>query len=51
MSAINFLMPPETRVTGHMAGDDVEVESRGFEVARRMLSDGAQSYMAWSTPT
>jgi energy-coupling factor transporter ATP-binding protein EcfA2 len=47
LAAINFLMPPETRLTGGLAGDEVEVESRGLAVARSMLSDGAQSYMAW----
>jgi energy-coupling factor transporter ATP-binding protein EcfA2 len=47
LSAVNFLMPPETTLTGGMAGDEVEVESRGLAVARSMLSDGAQSYMAW----
>lgn len=47
LSAINFLMPPDTTLTGGMAGGEVEVESRGLAVARSMLSDGAQSYMAW----
>lgn len=47
LTAINALMPPETRLTGGMQGDEVEVESRGLRVSRTMLSDGAQSYMAW----
>lgn len=47
LTAINALMPPDTRLTGGMQGDEVEVENRGLRVSRTMLSDGAQSYMAW----
>lgn len=47
LTAINTLMPPDTRLTGGMQGDEVEVENRGLKVSRTMVSDGAQSYMAW----
>lgn len=47
LTAINALMPPDTRLTGGMQGDEVEVENRGLRVSRTMLSDGAQSYIAW----
>ncbi len=47
LSAINALMPPDTRLTGDMQEDEVEVENRGLRVSRAMLSDGAQSYLAW----
>lgn len=47
LTAINTLMPPDTRLTGGMQGDEVEVENRGLRVSRTMVSDGAQSYMAW----
>lgn len=45
--AINVLMPPDVILTGAMRGDEIEVENRGLRVPRSMLSDGAQSYMAW----
>ena len=44
---INLLMPPDTFLTGRLHGDQIEVENRGLEVPRGMLSDGIQSYMAW----
>lgn len=44
---INVLMPPDTSLTGRLTDDQVEVENRGLKVARGMLSDGIQSYMAW----
>jgi hypothetical protein len=46
-SAINLLMPPDVVLTAGMRGDEIEVENRGLRVSRGMLSDGAQSYMAW----
>ena len=46
--AVNSLMPPDTTLTGSVAEDGLaRVVSRGVEVDRAMLSDGAQSYMAW----
>jgi hypothetical protein len=47
LSAINALMPPDTRLTGDLQENEVVVENRGLRVSRGMLSDGAQSYMAW----
>ncbi len=44
---INVLMPPDTLLTGELKEGQVEVENRGLKVARGMLSDGIQSYMAW----
>lgn len=45
---INALMPPDTRLTGTVKDGQIEVENRGLEVVRGMLSDGIQSYMAWT---
>lgn len=47
LAAINFLMPPDTRLSGAVEAGEVVVDNRGLEVPRSMLSDGAQSYMAW----
>lgn len=47
LAAINLLMPPDTSLTGRLRDGQIEVTSRGLTVTRGMLSDGAQSYMAW----
>lgn len=47
LEAINTLMPPDVVLTGEMSGDQIEVENRGLRVPSGLLSDGAQSYMAW----
>jgi energy-coupling factor transporter ATP-binding protein EcfA2 len=47
VNEINVLMPPDTFLTGELREGQIEVENRGLKVARRMLSDGIQGYMAW----
>lgn len=47
LDAINMLMPPDIIVTGSIVDDQIEVENRGLRVGAGLLSDGAQSYMAW----
>jgi hypothetical protein len=47
LDAVNRLMPPEVQLTGGVLDGLIEVENRGLKVSRAMLSDGAQSYMAW----
>jgi energy-coupling factor transporter ATP-binding protein EcfA2 len=48
LDLVNPLMPPDTAVTGDIDGSGrLLVESRGLVVPRTVLSDGAQSFLAW----
>jgi hypothetical protein len=48
IDTVNALMPPDTVVLGDVDGAGrLLVKSRGLEVPWTLLSDGAQSYMAW----
>lgn len=48
LGSINAMMPPDTRLTGKIEDGQIVVENRGLEVARGLLSDGIQSYLAWT---
>ena len=47
LDAVNRLMPPEVELTSGVLDGLIEVENRGLKVPRALLSDGAQSFMAW----
>lgn len=48
LESMNAMMPPDTRLTGKVEDGQIVVENRGLEVARGLLSDGIQSYLAWT---
>lgn len=48
LDSINAMMPPDTRLTGKVKDGQIVVDNRGLEVARALLSDGIQSYLAWT---
>jgi hypothetical protein len=47
LDTVNALVPPDLDVLGVDPGGRLRVKSRGLEVPWTLLSDGAQSYLAW----
>ena len=48
LDSMNAMMPPDTRLTGKVEDGQIQVENRGLVVPRGLLSDGIQSYLAWT---